>query len=214
MAGGRLGAGPQQRRQGLQQHALQVRLGCTSNIHLQLHLYDAIVTSTALSSCEVWGVHPAAQQQWRRLAALHRRYIRRICRCRREEHRKFFTYTRSALCVAAACAAACQTRGLVACSACVPLCTGAWLLEEFEINATAGCSKRMNNMAYVLPRISSALQFLLRIAEQCYREPHIMHVLAWGEAAHVASIGPCRPRTCMWRLTRPVAACRGGRGCC
>ncbi len=39
------------------------RLGCTSNIHLQLHLYDAIVTSTALSSCEVWGVHPAAQQQ-------------------------------------------------------------------------------------------------------------------------------------------------------
>ena len=56
------------------------RLGCTSNIHLQLHLYDAIVTSTALSSCEVWGVHPAAQQQRRRLAALHRRYIRRICR--------------------------------------------------------------------------------------------------------------------------------------
>jgi len=55
------------------------RLGCTSNIHLQLHLYDAIVTSAALSSCEVWGVHPAAQQQRRRLAALHRRYIRRIC---------------------------------------------------------------------------------------------------------------------------------------
>lgn len=43
----------------------------------------------------------------------------------------------------------------------------------------------MNHMAHVLPRISSALEYLLRTAEQCYTEPHIMHVLAWGEAAHV-----------------------------
>ncbi len=56
------------------------RLGCASNIHLQLHLYDASVTGTALSSCEVWGVHPAAQQQRRKLAAQHRGYVCSICR--------------------------------------------------------------------------------------------------------------------------------------
>jgi len=55
------------------------RLGCASNIHLQLHLYDAIVSATALSSCEVWGVHPAAQQQRRKPAAQHRGYVRSIC---------------------------------------------------------------------------------------------------------------------------------------
>jgi len=36
--------------------------------------------ATALSSCEVWGVHPAAQQQRRKLAAQHRGYVRSICR--------------------------------------------------------------------------------------------------------------------------------------
>jgi len=56
------------------------RLGCASNIHLQLHLCDAIVNATALSSCEVWDVHPAAQQQRRKLAAQHRGYVRSICR--------------------------------------------------------------------------------------------------------------------------------------
>ncbi len=34
------------------------RLGCASSIHLQLHLYDAIVTATALSSCEGVGRLP------------------------------------------------------------------------------------------------------------------------------------------------------------
>ncbi len=37
-------------------HSMRIkfdRLGCASNIHLQLSLYDGIVKATALSSCEV-----------------------------------------------------------------------------------------------------------------------------------------------------------------
>ena len=55
------------------------RLGCAKDVHLHLHLFDAVATQTALSGCELWGVHPAAEQQRHKLAALHRKYIKDIC---------------------------------------------------------------------------------------------------------------------------------------
>ena len=55
------------------------RLGCGSDMHLQLHLFDACVTATATTSCEHWGVHPAAAAGRKKLETQHRRYIKRIC---------------------------------------------------------------------------------------------------------------------------------------
>ena len=55
------------------------RLGCARDLHLHLHMFDAVATQTALSGCELWGVHPGAEQQRRKLASLHRKFIKDIC---------------------------------------------------------------------------------------------------------------------------------------
>lgn len=55
------------------------RLGCGQNLYLQLHLFDACVTATAATSCEHWGVHPAAAAGRKTLETQHRRYIKQIC---------------------------------------------------------------------------------------------------------------------------------------